>query len=98
MRFVAGFHERGGLQVVLTGVLERRAVDHAIDEVALECVNAVSGETFAGVRVVEQTRRLAEELQREVAFEVELEVTFAAINADETEGVARVGSVGFVEA
>jgi hypothetical protein len=82
MRLIACLHQRGGFEIVLAGVFEWRAVDHAIDEVPLEGVNAVAGEAFTRVRILAPTRRLAEELEREVAFEIEFEVAFAAVNAD----------------
>lgn len=71
---------------------------YAIDEVALDRIDAVTGETFASVRVVEDARGLAEQFEGERALEIEFDVAFAAVEADEAEGVARVGGVGFVVA
>jgi hypothetical protein len=66
--------------------------------VPLEGVDTVAGEAHLGVRVVEETRGLAEEFKAEVAIEIEFEVALAAVDADEAEGVAGVGRVGFVVA
>lgn len=98
MGAVAGFHEGGGFQVVFARVFEGCAAGHAIDEVALDRIDAVTGETFASVRVVEDARGLAEQFEGERALEIEFDVAFAAVEADEAEGVARVGGVGFVVA
>src|SRR6187431_2799390 len=58
-RFVAGFNHRDGFQVILAGTFKRAAVEHPVDEVPLQRVNAVSGETAAVVRIFEFTGRTA---------------------------------------
>ena len=69
----------------------------AVNEVPLERVNTVAGESLARMRIIDALRRSAEELQRQVAIEVEFQVSFGAVDPHGAERVGRVGRVGLVE-
>jgi hypothetical protein len=82
LRAVAGLHQCGRFEVILSGAFEGRAAQNAIDEVPLEGVDAVAGKALAGVRVVQEAGGLPEEFKGEVPLEIEFDVTLAAVESD----------------
>ena len=87
---IARLHRPHCGEVVVARAIERRAVQHSIHKMALQCVDAVPREAAVYPRVLMHKARLAQRLEDDVALVVKGQMALAAVDAQFAEGQARV--------